>query len=221
MYWFHILISWLTLFNAKLSPRRYWWGPRSQMGKEEVTTLHNTLSPPEWFWIFAESFWWWIFRWAAMTHFYASLIVRAKIIKTLLINHNFWRERTKLNRGPPAYPLNSLPLSQTGLQIPIVNTEKISLKDASNMFDVNNDPHEQYNLSDCKGVHQLYFQRGTMQITARMELLGYTLLKDRKQSSESDTIINIPTCMQSVCGGADLHAGRGVQFMTDKNYAYL
>ena len=77
------------------------------------------------------------------------------------------------------------------------------------MFDVNNDPHEQYNLSDCKGVHQLYFQRGTMQITARMELLGYTLLKDRKQSSELDTTINIPTCMQSVCVVEQIDAGGG------------
>ena len=39
---------WLNLFNAELSPKRYWRGPRSQeMGGEKETVSSVTLSPPE------------------------------------------------------------------------------------------------------------------------------------------------------------------------------
>ena len=41
------LVVWLNVFNAELSPKRYWRGPRSQEVGEEGDYIPNaTLSPP-------------------------------------------------------------------------------------------------------------------------------------------------------------------------------
>ena len=42
------VLSWLNVFNAELSPKMYWRGPRSQEeGVKRETTSVATLSPPE------------------------------------------------------------------------------------------------------------------------------------------------------------------------------
>ena len=54
------------------------------------------------------------------SHFNVSLIVRDKVTRLCVHNHNFWRERTAeavSNRGPFAYQPTALPLGQTGSQI--------------------------------------------------------------------------------------------------------
>ena len=45
-----LLSGWLNVFNAELSPKRYWRGPGSQEVREEgdLTMPNNTLSPAEW-----------------------------------------------------------------------------------------------------------------------------------------------------------------------------
>ena len=72
--------GWLNLFNAELSPKRYWWGPRSQeVGEEgDYTQLHcHHQNDPC------------IKMGSNESHFNVSLTVKDKVTKIESINHNF------------------------------------------------------------------------------------------------------------------------------------
>ena len=92
---------WWNQFNAKLSPKRYWRGPRSQ----KVETISNTaLSPPQWCFTKASS---------DISHPNVTLInCEGQSHKMVSISHNFWRERRAeavSNRGPSAHQPEASP----------------------------------------------------------------------------------------------------------------
>ena len=69
------------MFNAELSPKRYWWGPRSQKVGEEGSRIYLTLhchhQTDSCIKIGSEE-----------SRFNASLIVMGKVTKTGSIGHN-------------------------------------------------------------------------------------------------------------------------------------
>ena len=79
------MVSWLNWFNAELSPKKYWWGPRSQeVGEEGGYTKRYTVTTK-----LAPAL-----RWAAMRAIYVSLNARGHVHKPPHLK----RGKPKLNR---------------------------------------------------------------------------------------------------------------------------
>ena len=102
------LVGCLDWCNAELSPKRYWWGPRSQEVGEKGDYAYRyavtTRMIPA-------------FRRAAMRAILVnSLILRYKVTKPCPETTTFEERRPEpeSNRSPSAYQPNALPLGQTG-----------------------------------------------------------------------------------------------------------
>ena len=101
---------WLNLFNAELSLKRHWRGPRSQevgQGRQYPTLRchHQNCSCSK--------------TCSDESRFNVSLIVRDKVTRQCPQTTTFKEKgqpEAESNRGPSAYQPNALPLGQTGSQ---------------------------------------------------------------------------------------------------------